>query len=271
MVVRTAVRSLALVGAIVLLIAGCGPAVGPGASGAAGPPLTLFAAASLRAPIEEAARRFEMSHPGLVIQISFASSTALRTQLEQGARADVFLSADTANAERLVAAGLAARPATIFARTRLAVVVPIDDPAGIVSPRDLARPGIKLIAAGEGVPITGYADRLLDALVGQAGYPAGFQEAVLANVVSREVDVRAVLTKVELGEGDAGIVYATDALLSKRVRSVPIPPEANIDVSYAGVVLGAAARADVARSFLAWLAGPEGQAMLGSFGFETGS
>ena len=267
---RSSLRVFALGASGLVLAVGCGsPAGSTGPPGDAGAPLTLFAAASLRAPIEEAARRFEARHPGLTVQVSFASSTALRTQIEQGAAADIFLSADTANPDALLGAGLANGPAIVFARTSLAIVVPLDDRAGIVAPVDLARPGIRVIAAGDGVPITMYAAALLDGLELQAGYPPGFSEAVLANVVTREADVRAVLTKVELGEGDAGIVYATDALVSAKVRSIPIPPGANVVVSYAGVVLAAAPHPGSADAFLAWLAGPDGQAVLAEFGFEA--
>jgi len=93
----------------------------------------------------------------------------------------------------------------------------------------------------------------------------------MANIVSREDDVRAVLAKVELGEGDAGIVYATDAFGSRNVRSIMIPPEANVAVTYEGVALAGARRPHEAAAFLAWLAGPEGQALLAQFGFEAGS
>jgi molybdate transport system substrate-binding protein len=224
----------------------------------------------LRDPVEDAARQFEDAHTGLAVQVNFGSSIALRTQIEQGARVDVFLSADEANAEDLVASGLASGPPTAFARTSLSIVVPADDPAGIGSPLDLARPGVKLVAAGEGVPVTIYAGRVLEALSTKPGYPADFVDAVLANVVTREPDARAVLTKVELGEGDAAIVYTTDARRSRLVRVIGIAGDANVAVSYAGVVLAAAPRPADARAFLAWLTGPEGRAIFSKYGFEVG-
>lgn len=271
-------RWLLLVAAIPgALVVGCSPAPGTappgdrGDAGAAGAPLVVFAAASLRDPIEDAARRFEAAHPGLRVQVNFGSSTALRTQVEQGARVDVFLSADEANPAALVASGLAAGPPTVFARTSLSVVVPTDDQAGIAAPVDLARPGIKVIAAGDGVPLSAYVGQVLEALASQPGYPVDIAARIEANVVSREADARAVLTKVELGEGDAALVYTADARRSRLVQVIAIPDDANVVVSYAAVVLAAAPRPDVAARFLAWLTDPDGQALFAEYGFEAGS
>ncbi len=261
---------MALLAAAVVVVA-CRSPLDPFAPPVSGAPLTVFAAASLRLAVEQAAYRYEATRPGIVLRVSTGSSTALRVQIEQGARADVFLSADTANPDALVAAGLAATPPVVFARTQPVIVVRTDDPAGISSPADLARPGLRIVAAGDGVPITVYAARLLERLASEPGYPVGYVDAVLANVVSREDDVRAVLTKIELGEGDAAIVYATDARASSRVRVVPLPAGVEIPVSYAAVVLADAPRPDLAPAFLAWLTGPEGIELLGDFGFEAGS
>lgn len=256
---------------IALVAAACAlPSGTRGDPNAAGATLTVLAAASLRLPVEEAARRFEASHPGLIVRLSFASSTALRVQIEQGAPADVFLSADTANPDAIAAGGFGDGAPIVVARNSLAIVVPLANPALIDSPQDLARPGLTLIAAGDGVPITSYARQLFDNLEREPGYPDGYSAAVLANVVSGEDDVRAVLAKVELGEGDAGVVYATDARVSSRVRSIPIPVSANVVASYAGIVLEASRRPREAAAFLAWLVAPEGRVMLTEFGFETG-
>lgn len=260
------------------LVAGCslggdpsGPATpAPGDPGVSNRPLVVFAAASLRDAVDEAVRRFEDIHPGVIVQVNVGSSTALRTQIEQGARVDVFLSADEANAAALVGAGLAPGPPVEFARTSLSIVVPIDDPAGISSPLDLGRPGLKIIAAGDAVPLTAYATRAVEALGTTPGYPPDFATSVVDNIVTREPDARAVVTKVELGEGDAAIVYTTDARRSRHVRIIEIPAPANVTVSYAGLVLTAALRGDDARAFIAWLSGPEGQAVLVDLGFEVG-
>ena len=123
------------------------------------------------------------------------------------------------------------------------------------------------MAAGEAVPITRYAEEAIDNLAALPGYPPAYAEAVAANIVSREDNVRAALAKVELGEADAAIVYATDIRASTAARAVEIPPEANVVATYGAVVIKASSRSDAAAAFVAWLAGPEGVAILGRFGF----
>ncbi len=253
------------VGLSVLVAAGCAPGAGPAD---AEEPLVVFAAASLRDAV--AAEADEYRRRGSVrISLATDSSAALRTQLEQGARADVFLSADTANADALAAAGLADGPIVPFAGNRLAIVVPSDNPAGIAGPFDLGRPGIKIIAAGEAVPITVYATTLVARLAALPGAPPDFAAAYAANVVSREDNVRAALAKVELGEGDVAIVYATDAAASKAVRSIDLPAEADVVATYAGVVPRTAPQPAGGRGFLDWLVAADGQAILAGFGFES--
>jgi molybdate transport system substrate-binding protein len=146
--------------------------------------------------------------------------------------------------------------------------VPAGNPGRIQSPADLARPGVKIIAAGDNVPIRRYATQLVANLAKVAGYPADFASAYAANVVSKEDNVTSVLAKVELGEGDAGIVYATDARASSRVTAIPIPASANVTATYGGVVLKASANQVAATAFLTWLASPDGHAILATFGFR---
>jgi molybdate transport system substrate-binding protein len=248
--------------------------VGSGPSGSASPPrsaepveLTVFGAASLLAVLEEARTAYEADVPGTAIVLSTDSSSALRTQIEQGAPADVFLSADTANPEALVTAGLTDGPAVDFAGNALTVITPADDPGGIDSPEDLARSGVKVVAAGEEVPITRYATQAVDNLAALPGYPSGFAAAYAANIVSREDNVRQVVAKIELGEGDAAIVYVTDARASTGVDAIEIPDEANVPATYAAVVVKASPRLVEARSFLDWFVGEDGQAILAEFGF----
>jgi molybdate transport system substrate-binding protein len=229
--------------------------------------LTIYGAASLKGALEEARTAYEAANPGVMLAISTDASSALATKIEQGAPADVLLSADTTNPERLAAAGLTNGPAIVFAGNRLAVVVPKGNPAGITTPADLARPGVKVIAAGAAVPITQYADQVVANLAQEPGYPTDFAAAYQANVVSREDNARAVVAKLELGEGDAGIVYASDAGASAKVQTVALPDASNVVATYAGVVVGTTRHAVAAGAFLTWLAAPEGQAILGSFGF----
>ena len=229
--------------------------------------LTIYGAASLKSALEAAKTAYEAANPGTSLTVSTDSSAALATQIEQGAPADVFLSADTSNPKKLVDAGLADGGAVDFAGNALTVIVPTDDPAGIASPTDLATVGVRIIAAGEEVPITRYATELIQNLAGEPGYPAGYAAAYAANIVTREDNVKAVVAKIELGEGDAGIVYVTDAAASDAVGVIDLPPSANVPATYAGVVVRASAHPEAARAFLAWLAGPDGQAILSTFGF----
>jgi molybdate transport system substrate-binding protein len=230
--------------------------------------LTIYAAASLTAVLRDLERQYTAGHPGVTITVSTDSSAALETKIEQGAPADVFLSADTAHAAALVAKGLAAGASVPIARTFLTVIVPRGDPAGVRTPADLARPGLKIVAAGDSVPITRYAAQLVTNLAKQPGYPSDFAAAYDRNVVSKEDNVAAVVAKVGLGEGDAAIVYATDAKASTSVAPIAVPDAANVPATYAGVVVKRSKDVAAARAFLAWLAGPDGRSVLATFGFS---
>lgn len=231
--------------------------------------LTVFAAASLRGAFEEAAAAYEQE-TGTAIVLSFDASCALRAQIEQGAPADVFASADTRNADILAEAGLLDGEPVDFAGNLLTIIVPADNPAEITSPADLARDGLRIVAAGDEVPITQYAVEAVARLGMLEGYPAGFAEAVEANIVSREDNVRAVAAKVELGEGDAAVVYLTDAVAAgDAVTSISIPEDANVLATYAAGVVGGSDAAVDAHDFLDWLLGADGQAILVANGFTA--
>ena len=262
----------AILGALlVLFVAACSSA--GGASTTSPPPsagsvdLTIFAAASLKNMLAEAETAYEAANPGTDLTISTDSSAALETQIEEGAPADVFLSADTTNPQKLVDNGFAAGEPVNFAGNELTVIVPTDNPAGIQSPADLAKDGVRIIAAGDEVPITKYATQLVQNLAAVDGYSADFEAAYAANVVSKEDNVGQVVAKIELGEGDAGIVYVTDAAALDEVTAVEVPDAANVPATYAGVVVGASPNQDASVAFLGWLTGPDGQAVLSSFGF----
>jgi molybdate transport system substrate-binding protein len=238
-----------------------------GSSGVAGGDLEIYAAASLKSVLAKVEEAYEAANPGTTITISTDSSTALETKIEQGAPADVFLSADISNPLKLVDGGFAAGRPTVFAANRLTVIVPKGNPAGIQSPVDLAKPGVKIIAAGANVPITRYATQLVAKLATVAGYPSGFEAAYASNVVSQEDNVAGIVGKIELGEGDAGIVYVTDATGKDKVETIPVPDDANVLATYGGIVVEASPNQRDADAFLDWLAGPEGQAVLAEFGF----
>jgi molybdate transport system substrate-binding protein len=273
-------RRLALVAVLAAILAACSSGAGavprastPAVQGPSGTgsgttgELQIYAAASLKAALDKAADAWHAANPGSTLTISTDSSSALETKIEQGAPADVFLSADTTNPTKLVDGGLASGQVVPIAGNRLVIIVPKGDPAGIRSPRDLAKPGIKVIAAGEKVPITKYATQMVANLAKEPGYPTGFAAGYAANVASQEDSVSGIVSKVELGEGDAGIVYVTDAKGSDKVDTVDVPDIANVPAVYGGVVIEASKNQEGAKAFLDWLAGPGGQAILASFGF----
>jgi molybdate transport system substrate-binding protein len=247
------------------------PASASTASSAEAVELTVYGAASLKGALEQAKAAYETANPGTTLTISTDSSAALETQIEQGAPADVFLSADTTNPKKLVDQGLADGAPVTFAGNELTVIVPADNPAGIKTPADLAKSGVKVIAAGDEVPITKYATQLVDNLAKEAGYPADYAADYAKNIASKEDNVKAVVAKVELGEGDAGIVYVTDAKASDKVATVDVPDTANMPATYDGVVVKASKDAAAAKAFLDWLAGPQGQAIFGGLGFLPAS
>jgi molybdate transport system substrate-binding protein len=229
--------------------------------------LTIYGAASLKGVLDKVKTAYETANPGTTLTISTDSSATLETQIEQGAPADVFLSADTTNPKKLGDKGLAAGPAVTFAGNKLTVIVPTTNPAGIKTPADLAKTGVKVIAAGDAVPITKYATQLVANLAREAGYPADFAAKYTANIASKEDNVKAIVAKIELGEGDAGIVYVTDAKASTKVRTIDVPATANVPATYAGVVVKASRNGAAAQAFLMWFRGPDGQAILSTFGF----
>jgi molybdate transport system substrate-binding protein len=243
-------------------VVGCGP------GGLSRIPLTVFAAASLSDAISAVTADYAARNTTVTFTVSTGSSTALRTQIEQGAPADILLSADLKNPQALFDGGLAYGGPVTFASNRLAIVVPKGNPAGLASAFDLGRTGLRVVAAGDEVPITGYTTTLLQNLAAQPGAPAGLAAAYAANVVSREEDVRSLLAKIELGEADAGVVYLTDARSSDKVDTVPIPDAAQVSALYGGVVTKTSKAADAAHAFLTWLAGSAGQAKLAGFGFS---
>jgi molybdate transport system substrate-binding protein len=230
--------------------------------------LTVFAAASLTEAFGAIGRLFEQRHPEVSVRFNFAGSQVLATQLAQGARADVFASADRrwmryAAENRL----LAGAPST-FARNRLVVVLPRSNPAGIERLQDLARPGIKLVLAGRQVPVGAYSRELLARLARAPGFPARYDQRVLANLVSEEENVRGVAAKVQLREADAGVVYQSDVTASMRpaVRLLEIPDRYNPTAEYpiAAVAGGAGPEAG---AFIALVLSEEGQRLLARQGF----
>jgi molybdate transport system substrate-binding protein len=212
--------------------------------------ITVYAASSLTNVFPRVDR-----HP----RYSFAGSNTLAAQIRQGAPADVFASADTALPAQLFSSRACSRP-VVFARNTLVIVVPTSNPARIRSVYDLTREGIKLVIADQGVPVGGYTLQALKKL--------NLTNPVLANVVSRETDVREVLAKVALGEADAGFVYATDAKAnSGRVKVVNLPARAQPRLEYGICVVSSSGHKKDARAFVAKVLSKAGQTQLRRAGF----
>jgi molybdate transport system substrate-binding protein len=222
--------------------------------------LTVFAAASLRESFEDLAKAFEAKSPGIKVRVNLAGSQELRTQIENGAQADVFASADQKHMATLLKAKLVTAP-RVFARNTPVIIVPKGNPAKVGAFDQLPK-AKKLVIGVPEVPIGTYTLQILD----KAG--ADFKQKVLANVVSRELNVRQVMAKVSLGEADAGIVYRTDAIAAKdKVEIIEIPAKLNVIAEYPVAVLTKAPQAAAARAFVDLLLSGDGQKRLAAAGF----
>ena len=253
--------------ALALAAGGCAATASPAAAPAA--TLTVFAASSLAEPFRAVADAFEVDNPGVRVTFNFAGSQALRTQLEHGARADVFASADWEQMAAIRQANLLGNAPQYFATNRLAVVAPAGSDA-VQSLDDLARPGVSIAVASAEVPAGAYARSTLNLMAQSDDFPDNFADSALANVVTHETNVRAVGQKVALGEVDAGIIYETDAKTAQyddSLRVIEIPLQFNPAAEYPIASLGEAAHPQVARDFIAFVQGDGGQAILREYGF----
>jgi molybdate transport system substrate-binding protein len=230
--------------------------------------LTVFAAMSLVDAFTEIKERLESEVPGLEITLNFAGSQTLATQLAEGGEADVFASADETQMQAAVEAGRISGEPVRFAQNQLTVVVPPDNPAGIRTAADLAGDDVHLVLAQPEVPAGRYARQAICAMAEDvATYGEDFANRVGENVVSLEEDVRGILTRVQLGEADAGIVYVSDAVAAgDAVTTIEIPNSANVLASYPIAAVESGDQA-LANAFIAYVLGPEGQATLSEYGF----
>lgn len=235
--------------------------------------INVFAAASLRDAFNEIGKNFEKKNPNTKITFNFAGSQQLAEQIGYGAPADVFASANT----RLMDAVIKTTRVTsgtqdVFARNRLIVVMPRNNPARIRTLQDLAKPGLKLVLAAKAVPVGQYALDFLNKASAKPAFGRTFSQTVLSNVVSFEEDVRAVFSKVALGEADAGIVYSSDVVADKKntVRTLTIPDDLNTLATYPIAPLNDSQNAALAQQFVNYVLSKDGQAILSKFGFITG-
>ncbi len=258
-VIRIGSKWLVVCLAGILFLAACGP------TAAQPQTLTVFAAASLLDAFAEIGKSFEAANPGVTVIFNFDGSQSLRTQLEQGAAADVFASANRQEMDALATQSLISN-SQVFVANQLVVILPSDNPANIQTLADLARPGLLLVLAAEEVPVGQYSRQALNNL--EAEFGAGFKDQVLANVVSEENNVKQVVAKVQLGEADAGIVYNSDAVASPDLGALAFPAEHNVIASYPVAVLANAPNRDLAEAFVAYVLSSDGQATLKKWGFS---
>jgi molybdate transport system substrate-binding protein len=235
--------------------------------------LTVFGAASLTESFNDLGKQFEAANPGVKVVFNYAGSQQLSAQLVQGAPADVFASANTKEMLTAINGGVVVSGTQqIFARNRLAVIYPKDNPAKISTLADLAKPGLKLDVADKSVPVGQYTLDMLVKMSKDLAYGADFQAQVLKNVVSRENEVKGVVSKVSLGEVDAGVVYTTDASAAANKLSIlMIPDKYNQIAAYPIAPTAKALQPDLAGQFVAFVLSTTGQQTLAHYGFITGA
>jgi molybdate transport system substrate-binding protein len=218
--------------------------------------ISVFAAASLTDSFKALGTAFQAAHPGVSVQFNFAGTPTLVTQIEQGAQADILASADTTNMDKLKGDGFTVGTPQVFAHNKLEIVVAPGNPKGITGLADLTKSGLIYISEAATVPAGKYS---LQALA-KAG--------VAVTPKSLETDVKSVVSKIELGEADAGIVYTTDVRAAgSKVQGVPIPDAYNVIASYPVAVVKGAKNSDLANAFVSFVLAASGQSKLESFGF----
>jgi len=252
-------RGAGAMAGVVLLSAGAACASGSSDSSSGGSEettLTIYAGSSLTSTFTELGKKFEASHEGVTVTFSFGGSADLVAQIQQGAPVDVFASADTANMDKAVADDLVEDDPVDFASNTLQIAVPPDNPAGVSSLQDLAKPGTTLVVCAPEVPC------------GAAAQTVEESSGVTIEPVSEEQAVTDVLTKVESGQADAGLVYVTDVRSAgDRVKGVAFPESSEAVNSYPIAVLSASENGDMAQEFLDLVTGTEGQTALAAAGF----
>lgn len=257
------VRTLALAAVAVLGFAGCG---GVGTTSSNGTPdtvngdLTVLAAASLTAAYNQIGQDFMKAHPDARVTFSFGGSPTLVTQILQGAPADVFASADQPNMQKLVDGGLADGKPAVFTQNKLQIVVQAGNPKKIAGLADLANPSLVVDLCAPAVPCGSYATQ------------AFARASVKVTPKSQEQDVKSVVTKVSLGEADAGIVYTTDVKAGgASVAGVDIPADQNVIAAYPIVRVKGTRNPRTANAFIDWVVGAMGQNVLAQYGFTRPS
>ena len=243
------------------------PVVHPTPSAAAAPvqqtPLTVFAAASLTDAFKEIGQAFE-AEKTVPVTFNFGASSQLRTQLQQGAVADVFASADQAQMNNARGDGSIAGPDVAFVQNRLVVITPKENPGRLQSAADVANPGIRFVTAGPEVPIGVYTQNMFDKMSQIAAFGSDFKDRANANVVSREPNVRQVVAKVQLGEADAAVVYLSDVTPQSApdLMTIAIPDDLNTLATYPIALVANGPQAELGQAFIDMVLSPAGQGVL---------
>jgi molybdate transport system substrate-binding protein len=245
------------------------PASKPAAAAPVAGEIVVFAASSLTDAFQDMATAFQQANPNARLTFSFGASSQLATQLGQGARADVFASADQTQMDNARKADAIGGQDKVFARNRLVVITPKDNPKQITAVKDLSKDGVKFVTAQPSVPIGQYTAQMLDkAVADPATYGADFKSKVEANTVSKEDNVRQVVSKVQLGEADAAVVYSTDATPQVRdqLQIIQVPDPLQALATYP-IAVAKGANAAGGEAFVNYVLGHEGQATLAKWGF----
>jgi len=232
--------------------------------------LTVFAAASLTGALTGIAQEYETAHTDTKIVLNFDGSQALRTQIEQGAHADLFLSANTKHMTTLQGEDMIVNDSVrIFAKNKLALLVPKDNRANITSLSDLATPGIRLVMGTKEVPFGDYTRQMLGKMANDSAYGSAYQDAVMKNVISEEPAVTGLVARLRLGEADAGIAYASDVSEGDRelITTLPVPDQYNVIASYPLGIVQESKVKDQAAAFAQFISSPGGDAILSRYGF----
>ncbi len=265
---RRSLRLFLLFIALCTMLAACGGSTTSSSTSTPAPiALNVFAAASLTESFNEIAAAYQDLHPNITIKPNYNGSQILEQQIADGAPADVFVSADLANMMKASDAGLV-NNSQVFVKNRLVVIIPASNPGKITSLKDLARKGVKIDIEATSVPAGNYSRQALANMSKSPDYGPGYENAVLANVVSEETNVKAVVQKVQLGEADAGFVYVTDAFsASGKVTAIDIPDPYNVIAQYPIAVVKSSLHASDAQAFVAFVLSPAGQAIMKKYQF----
>ena len=232
--------------------------------------LTVFAAASLTGAFGEIGQIYE-NETNMSVAFNFDGSQSLRTQIENGAYADVLALANLKQMNALKKSGLMNNSSIkIFTRNKIALIIPRDNPAGIKNLSDLAKPGLKIVIGTRDVPVGDYALQIIDKLANDSACGPDYREKVIDNVISQETTVSYIVTKLALGEADVGFAYVSDVTwdLASRVDKIEIPDEYNVVAEYPIGLLEDCRYPVQARKFIDLVRSDEGSAVLEKYGFS---